>query len=174
MKDLTKLYHECLADAHIVGLDISTNILRVSVNNRLSRALGRCKAARGIGGCTYEIEIQPCMLADDVDDATTKNTIMHELIHTCRGCMNHGHEFQCRAMLVNRKLGYNIQTTATVASLEAAGVQLKRKECHYAIMCKKCGAEVERRARWGKTLEHIEQYRHGGSCRGDLFVINLD
>lgn len=175
MKDLMQLYHECVADAHIVGLDISVNILRVSVNGRLSRALGRCRATRGFcGGYNYEIEVQPNMLADGVDDRATKNTIMHELIHTCPGCMNHGYEFQRRAALVNRKLGYNVHTTTEVSSLEAAGVQLKRKTGHYAIMCKKCGMEVERRERWGKTLEHIEHYRHGGSCCGDLYVIKVD
>lgn len=173
MKDLKRLYMECVEEARSVGLDISDNITGIEVNSRLSRALGRCCARYAIGGYVYRIEINPCILADGIEDVIPKNTIMHELIHTCMGCMNHGAEFQRRALMVNRRLGYHVSTTTEAARLEAAGVTLKRATMHYGIMCHKCGQLVEKRARWSSTLDRIESYRHAGTCGGSLYVIDL-
>lgn len=173
MKDLKRLYLECVSEARSIGLDISDRITGIEVNSRLSRALGRCYARYAVGGgYTYRIEVNPCMLADDLDDRIPKNTIMHELVHTCDRCMNHGPEFQRRAMMVNRKLGYHVSTTTDGDALEAAGVNLKRASDNYGIVCKKCGRVVERRKRWSTTLERIRSYRHS-DCGGDLYVIGL-
>ena len=175
MKDVQKLFNECVMEMESIGMDISTRILEVKVNSRLSRALGRCGIVYRTmeGGAWYRIEIQPNMLADGIADRVPKNTLMHELIHTCPGCMNHGYEFQRRAEAVNRKLGYNIHTTTNSESLEAAGVQLKRKSANYRIVCMKCGKTVETRSRWSSTLEHIGSYRHS-NCGGNLKVVGLN
>lgn len=168
MKNLWKLYKECVAEAHSIGLDISSHIESVTVNPRLSRALGRCR----ITGNRYAIEVQPCMLADGIEDRVAKNTIMHEIIHTCPDCFNHGPNFQNRARLVNRKLGYDIHTRTETSKLEAAGVQLKKKKAKYALICNGCGARIERQ-RWSAVLENPARYRCG-SCHGTLRVISLD
>lgn len=172
MKNLNRLYLECVSEAQSAGLDISDRITGIEVNSRLSRALGRCCARYGLGGYVYRIEVNPCMLADGIEDMIPKNTIMHELVHTCPGCMNHGPEFQRRALMVNRKLGYHVSTTTDGEALEAAGVTLKRSADNYGIVCKKCGRIVERRKRWSSTLERIGSYRHS-CCGGDLYVISL-
>jgi len=172
MKDYRKLYDECVMEMKRINMDISNQIVKVSVNGRLSRALGRCKAHHTLAGNWYEIEINPCMLGDEVEVKTTKNTIMHELIHTCPGCMNHGWEWKRRADRVNRMLGYNIQTMSEVETLEAAGVVLKKTEYKYGVVCDKCGI-IEKRKRWSDTLERIGSYRCG-CCRGSLHVISLD
>ena len=173
MKDYRKLYDECVMELKRINMDISDKVVKVSVIGRLSRALGRCRATRSYeGNYWYEIEINPCMLSDEVEVKTAKNTIMHELIHTCPGCMNHGWEWKRRADRVNRMLGYNIQTQTEVGRLEAAGVTLKKTEYKYGVVCDKCGI-IEKRKRWSDTLEHIGSYRCG-SCRGHLHVISLD
>ena len=172
MKDLKRLYSEVVLEALSVGLDISDRITGIEVNSRLSRALGRCCARYGYDGYTYRIEINPCILANGLEDRISKNTIMHELIHTCDGCLNHGYEFQRRAVMVNRKLGYNVHTTTDGNALEAAGVVLKHAADNYGIVCKKCGVVVQKRKRWSSTLENIGNYRHHG-CGGDLYVISL-
>lgn len=175
MKNYRKLFDACLTELKRINMDISDDIVRVSVNGRLSRALGRCKARYSpITGnySMYEIEINPCMLGDDVEDKVTKNTIIHELIHTCPGCMNHGHEWKRRADRVNRMLGYNVQRVTESEKLESAGVELKRREFKYALVCEKCGAEIKRK-RWSSALENPSAYRHSG-CGGSLHTINLD
>ncbi len=44
-----------------------------------------------------------------------KNTIIHELIHTIPGCMNHGKYWKAYAKLANRKLGYHITVSSTAS-----------------------------------------------------------
>ena len=174
MKDVQKLFRECVMEMESIGMDISTRIVEVKVNSRLSRALGRCcVVSRVNGNYWFRIEIQPNMLVDGIDDAVPKNTIMHELIHTCPGAFNHGYEFQRRAEAVNRKLGYNVHTRTSADSLEAAGVTLKKKTANYGIFCMKCCKVVETRNRWSSTLERIGSYRHSG-CGGSLKVIGLN
>lgn len=169
MKDLNRLYVECVNEMLSIGMDISDRIIRVSVNKRLSRALGRCI----VSGRAYAIEVQPCMLADDVDERTTKNTIMHELIHTCPGAFNHGPEFQRRARRVNSLLGYSVSTTTDVGVLEHAGVQLKKPTYRYACVCTACGKTTSRYQRWTSKLEHVEDWRHI-PCHAPLTVVSLD
>lgn len=175
MKNLSRLFSETLSEAYSVGLGVSDKIVSVTVNSRLSRALGRCVQVWDAWNRCYvfKIEIQPCMLADGLDDRIPKNTIMHELIHTCDGCFNHGPEFQYRAGIVNRKLGYNVHTLSDAEQLKAAGVVLKETEYHYGIVCDKCGHMVQKRKRWSSTLERIGDFRHGGTCGGSLHVVSL-
>lgn len=175
MKNLRKLYCECVSEALSIGLDISDKVVSISVNPRLSRALGRCVQSWDAWNRCYifKIEIQPNMLADGLEDRVPKNTIMHELIHTCKGCFNHGPEFQSRAGIVNRRLGYNVHTTSDSEQLKAAGVVLKETAYNYGIVCDKCGYMVQKRKRWSSTLERIGDFRHGGMCGGNLHVVSL-
>lgn len=173
MKDVRKVFNECVMEMKRINMDISDRIVKVSVNGRLSRALGRCKMIRNAYGNRYEIEINPCMLGDEVEIQATKNTIMHELIHTCPDCMNHGYEWKRRADRVNRMLGYNIQTMSEVEALEAAGVQLRKTGYKYAAICNECGCTAKMWKRWNSTIENIGSYRCG-QCRGNLHIISLD
>ena len=174
MKDLHALYLEVLADAKSVGLEVSSNIISVTVNNRLSRALGRCIYRRSFCAETYALEFQPNILADGVETQIAKNVIMHELIHTCAGCMNHGWNFTTRANKVNRTLpGYRVEIQSEAAALETAGVVLKRPKTAYSIRCRQCGREIERRQRWSSTLEDIGSCYHGSCKRGMLYVVKL-
>ena len=39
---------------------------------------------------------------DEIDDNATKTTIIHEILHSCEKCMNHGPEWKKLAELVNK------------------------------------------------------------------------
>lgn len=169
MKNLDKLYRECVEEMKRINMDISNRIVGIKVNSRLSRSLGRCRLNRYSG--SYTIEINPCMLADSVEVKTAKNTIIHELIHTCPGCMNHGYEWKRRGDRVNRMLGYNIKRESEVEGLEANGVKLKKEEYKYALECMKCGHQFKFQ-RWCGKLENPARWKCG--CGGDLKTICLD
>lgn len=173
MKDFQGLFAECCIEARHLGIPISNHIKTVRVNNRLSRAMGRCKRINNYLGEWFEIEINPCMLAEEVDPMETKNTIVHELIHTCPGCMNHGDTFHYYAKIVNRKLGYHVDTYVKTSALVSAGVKVKtrQKETYkYALVCKACGHEYKRK-RWSEALENPSRYRC--NCGGSLFTKSL-
>ena len=170
MKDLNKLYEECMEELTRINMDFSNKIVRVSVNGRLRTTLGVCNRDRRTG--KFTIDINPALLADNVNDMEVKDTIIHEMIHTCPGCFNHGYEWKRRADRVNRMLGYHVSRTASRADMEAANVKVKREEFKYALECVECGSQYKYN-RWGKALENPSRYRCG-KCHGDLKTVCLD
>ena len=169
MRNLTKIMLTCMSELDSIGIDYSQNIARITVNHRLSRTLGRCKRNGGI----FTIEIAPKVAMEDIDPRFLMNVIMHELLHTCPGCFNHGASWKSRAARVNAKLGYHVTTTETAANMQAAGITPIGKEtARYALVCRKCGKMIYRQ-RWCAALANPEGYRHTG-CGGDLYIISLD
>lgn len=84
------------------------------------------------------------LLADEVDDRATLNTIMHELLHTVLSCLNHNGKWKVYAELVNRRLPkYNIKR---VAKESETGIIVERKTpvYRYILRCTKCGQEIKR------------------------------
>lgn len=74
----------------------------------------------------------------DYSDEEIKDIVAHELIHTCRGCFNHGERYKKYMKRVNT-LGYNVSTT--YKGEEKPPVELNPK---YIAQCKKCGYKIFR------------------------------
>lgn len=170
MHDLMKLYGECVEEMKRINMDISNRIVGIKINSRLSRTLGRCVYSHLNGN--YIIEVAPCMLKNGVEVKAVKDTIIHELIHTCPNCMNHGWEWKRRADRVNRMLGYSISRCATTSELEADGVEVKKPVYKYALECKECGKQYMYK-RWCDSLEYPNRYRCG-VCNGEFKTVGLN
>lgn len=140
MKDIRKLGSQCMAD--LASINIPYGKVRLwGVNCRAKARWGLCKK-RPDGCC--EIEIAEALLQDDVSDIAVKNTIIHELLHTCPGCFKHTGRWKQYADRVNRYLPqYNIKRTT---SAEEKGVAVRRKEpvYRYILKCCDCGYEIKR------------------------------
>lgn len=170
MRNLTELMMNCMRELDSINIHYSKNIISITVNNRLSRALGRCMR----NGGTFRIEIAGKTAADTTDIGFLKNVIVHELIHTITGCFNHGYKFQYYANEVNQKLGYHVTTSSSAEDMEAAGITpIGYQTAKYALVCKKCGKTVAYRQRWCDLTANPGNYRHG-ECGGDLYTISLD
>lgn len=76
-------------------------------------------------------------MADNVTDKSLDTTIIHEILHTVDGCLNHKAKWQEMANIVNNAYGYNIKRTT---SAEEMGVERIEKKIvyHYEIKCTKC------------------------------------
>ncbi len=73
---------------------------------------------------------------DDKANEKLLNTVVHELIHTIPGCMNHGPNFKYYAALVNNKYPkLNIQRCTSMGQF---GIQKTKKEPLYIATCSKC------------------------------------
>lgn len=111
MKDLNKLYCECIKELDSIGVKYG-NIVSVVVNTRAKKRWGQCKIVRN-ASCwadrRYEISVSSRLLEDNIPDKGTKETIIHEILHSCYGSNNHGPEWKNNVNLVNHKLGYNIK-----------------------------------------------------------------
>lgn len=169
MKDLRKLYNDCVMELKRINMDISSRVMEVKVNGRLRTVLGRCIYNRRTG--SYTIEINPCLLTDEAETQAAKETIIHELIHTCPGCMNHGYEWKRRGDRASRMLGYDVCRLRDVRDLEAWNVEVKRESWKYALVCEGCGNQYKFK-RWCGKLENPSYYKC--SCGGSLHAISLD
>lgn len=86
-------------------------------------------------------------------------TIIHEILHTCDGCMNHGKLWKRYAEIIRIKTGYNVTRTS---SFEKFG--LERPQTKYVFVCEDCG-QIIRRDRMSKFVKNYHHYRCG-ECGG--------
>lgn len=172
MKNVMEVYRMCRKELLEINMDISNNIVSVRVNGRLRTVLGRCITHRDFSGSWHEIEINPCLLEDDVDLQAAKETMIHELIHTCPGCQNHGYEWKRRGDRASRMLGYNVERLTGLNVLESQGVKVKMETYKYALVCDDCKKEYKFK-RWCGKLEYPSRYKCG-RCNGNLHTICLD
>ena len=130
---------------------IRTNNYELEFNTRAKKRLGRCsKLPNG----SYKIALNSAYAKLNPDKA--KETIMHELIHSIDGCMNHKDKWQRIAGQVNRKYGY------TISRCTDAGNEYREQtyERTYKVKCSGCGRETSRE-RMSKLIQHPEKFRCG-------------
>lgn len=164
---LAHLLDVCIAEAREMGIPISTDIKEVRINRRAKSRFGCCKIMqtskrRSTKRC-YEIEIAAVMAP--CGDQEIKTVLLHELLHTCRGCMNHGKRWQAYADALNKKYGYQITTCSRYADFGLPAPEPK-EAVHYVIVCQQCGMTYMRKRRC-KLVENTGLYRCG-KCGGTL------
>lgn len=79
----------------------------VVINSRAKSRFGLCR----MGKYNYQIEINSQLL--QAEEKKVMNTIVHEILHTVRGCMNHGSTWARYANIMNCKFGYDISRTSS-------------------------------------------------------------
>ena len=88
----------------VIALEFG-KIVNFEINYRAKSRWGQCQRK----GSGYYINISDRLLQDDVPIKALKDTIIHEILHTCNGCMNHGTTWKNYADKVNKAYGYNIK-----------------------------------------------------------------
>ena len=109
----------------------------------------------------YEIYLAKNLLADDVDDVAIFDTLIHEILHTVDGAMNHGEKWKALAEKVNKAYNLNIKRET---SEEEKGIQIRpeRKPKH-SYKCNCCG-EVFDYFRECKFTKGDWKYSYCGKC----------
>ena len=139
-----------------LGIPVSNRLLpEVKVNTRAKRRLGCCFYQDGL----YWIEVSQSVLGNE---NLLKQTLVHELLHTCPKCRDHGQQWKAYARLVNEKLGYKIERTVRV---ETPFGPLRHEEVKYILECQSCGAQIKR-MRMSKAVKSPWRYRC--PCGGKL------
>lgn len=152
---LCQLYKE--SETLVKGANIEIgNITNLRINNRLKSVYGR---ARRIGN-EYTIEIAGELLNSATNDGI-KNTIIHEILHTCKGCMNHGENWKRKADIIKNKYGIEIKRTSTMEEKGYTKESIERVEermnsYKYIIGCD-CGAEWKYKSMCN-SVRHPERY----------------
>ncbi len=155
-QELDGLLAEMTETLRALGIPLSTQISpSLVVNSRARRRLGCCWFRDG----RYVIEVSASLLEKPGD---LRQTLAHELLHTCRGCRNHGEKWKAYAARVNEALGYEIQR---LAPAQGEPEPLRREQTRYVLKCQSCGAEI-RRSRMSKAVKQPWRYRC--PCGGKL------
>lgn len=152
MLNANELLQKGLEQVRAVGIipgKINPNVI---LNSRAKFRFGLCRYKKN-GPYLYEIELNPRLL--EVDEVSAMNTVVHEILHSCEGCMNHGPRWKSYARIVNNKYGYNIKTCS---SFDERG--LERPKSKYVLKCKnpKCGHEYGK-TRMTKSVRDCSGYR---------------
>ena len=127
----------------------------VRVNSRAKRRLGCCFYREG----RCFLEVSESILENE---ALLRTTLVHELLHTCPGCRNHGPQWKAWAQRVQEALGYQIQRTVPV---EGEARPLRHEEVKYVLECQSCIARIPR-MRLSKAVKAPWRYRC--PCGGKL------
>lgn len=162
MKNLKRIYDVCVNEVTALGIETGY-IAGIEINHRAQNRWGQCRLRNGV----YYINISARLLEDDTDIKGVKETVIHEILHTCKGCMNHGTEWKRLANKVNRAYGYNVSRTKSCEELGIDSKQYREERnmvARYKIVCDKCGAACYRN-RASDFVKHPEWYTHT-NCGG--------
>ena len=132
--NLVQLLAQCEYELASIGV-ITGTVKEIKYNPRLTSTWGRCKKAGN--GC-FVIELSK--VHEKIAEKFIKDSIIHELLHTCKGCYNHGAEWKRLAQKVNEAYGYNIKRTATDSEMGLSEIQT----CKHLLKCEKCGDRFPR------------------------------
>lgn len=154
-----RLLHEGIKKVKEAGIKPGRIDPEILINTRAVRIAGRCTEIVG-GKYDFKIEINHMLLNAEKD--IIMNTIIHEILHTVKGCMNHGEKWSNHAKTMNDMFGYNISRTV---SYEETGIE--RPKAKYTVACKDCSV-VFYRQRKSKLITHIDDYEC--ACGGSLFL----
>ena len=132
--------------------DIVPNVKLVNVTSYW----GRCSRK----GDTYYISLNKKLMQASIEGAL--ETLMHEVLHTVKGCMNHGETWKALANKVNTMYGTNI--SRKTSSAENGTHEFILETSKYIMECEKCGYGYGR-DRISNFVKHPENYTHTG-CGG--------
>lgn len=162
MKNLMEMFNYGLEVVEACGIEYG-NIVDVSINTRAKSRFGQCRYNRVMG--TYTINISKFILDDDIDDKAVMETIIHEILHTVEGCMNHGKKWKSLGKIVEQKFGYCITRTSDYNKFsdnleKKMEVERATKKSNYVFKCAGCG-QIIRREKMSKFVKYYQHYKCG-------------
>ena len=153
--NINNILQDVLRQAKEIGIPVSDKIdPTVILNTRAKKRYGRCILQNG----TYTIEISAYLV--DAGLRTIHEVVVHEVLHTCPGCMNHGPLWKQYASMMTKRYGYTVERTAKTPLITE-----KPAEARYILQCSNCGIQI-RRMKKSSVVEHPERYRC--TCGGRL------
>ena len=154
MRNLNVVAIECMRELDVANIPYRI-VRKWEVNTRAKSRWGQCKQ---VSPGVFEININIDLLREENSIDGLKDTIIHELLHTCEGCMNHGAKWKAYADKVNRYYGYNV---SRCSSADDKGVTVQRvQKIKYQFKCTGCG-QVISQTRASKFTKNPERYQCG-------------
>lgn len=163
MFHVEQLFKQVINEAREIKIPVPENIVEeVFINKRPRKRFGCCHYKDG----KFLIEISEFILKCSEDKI--RSVLAHELLHTCKGCRNHGELWKVYANRMNVAYGYRIKR---ISSFEEMGLDetndSPENKARYIIKCSKCGKEYPRQ-RFTCVMKKIKAYRC--QCGGELSI----
>lgn len=157
MKNYELLREECLNEVRNAGIEPG-NIVRWTINKRAKKRWGQCRKYPN-GEC--EIEISSWVLEDErIPVEICKNTLIHEILHSCPECMGHTGMWKVYAKRMKDIYGYEITRTANRTDFGIEEYEVQSRPVKYVYRCKGCG-QVITRTRSCKFTKYYRRYGCG-------------
>ena len=137
-------------------------IIDIKINTRAKKRWGLCSYTSN----GFIIEISSTLLQDNVNREALMDTLMHEVLHTVDGCMNHGKKWKYYAGIINLKYGLHIKATTSAAEKKIED----NDSYNYIIACPKCGHQWKY-IRMSRCVKHPERFSHTGCCDGLIRIL---
>ena len=185
-KKVNRILKEVIKQAQDTGIPVPADICeQVDINPRPKKRYGCCRLKNGV----YHIEISEFILACDLEKIS--EVMAHEVLHTCKGCYNHGNMWKRYAAMMNSAYGYDIKRTSSNEEMGIQDTEVKGKtyssvmenpesagretgtsagRVKYIIKCRKCGREYPRQ-RCSAVVKNPKAYRC--RCGGRLTVFEI-
>ena len=130
MRNLQQIADECIKRLKDIDIPIQDDKIVDIAFSRI-RGLGRClQTTDG----EYLIKVSSMYENEDIDLNEFYATIIHELIHTCKDCMNHGDKWLQYAHMADLAYGYGIVGYKTIYDIKHTDkTVLGRMECMNCI-----------------------------------------
>lgn len=161
-KILKAVYESVRSDLINIGIPVSDCIDPEIKISRAKRRWGSCKRINN-GRYEFSISISDICFNEPECIEFIKNTMAHELIHTVKGCFDHGILFKAYGKKAGEK-GYVINT-ANKSSVVKSEEEMFNESKHI-LKCRKCG-KLYFRLRFPKKKDYIKKIRCG-VCGGKL------
>ena len=169
MRNLDDYALQCMFELDSIGIPYG-NVKSFEINTRAHSRWGQCRVIPG----GFSININSDLLDERNDENGLKNTIIHELLHTCKGCLNHGARWTAYAKKVRNFLGYNIQRQSTA---DEKGVHYRtesERNYKYQLVCPECGANC---GKYKNLCDTVKIAKRGGylcgRCKATLIVEDI-
>lgn len=135
LRDLQKLYEACVHECKDANIPIRDNrVYKIKFTEHDSESSwGFCVLNKK--RMTFSIFINSTLSSEACPIEELKDTVIHELLHTCPRCQGHGKTWMKYAGILNEKYGYELTTTR-----DDDAVFHKGKPVLHRYICKTCGS----------------------------------
>lgn len=157
MLNANELLQKGIEQVNEAGIEPGYINPEVVVNSRAKSRFGVCRMVPG--EYDFQIELNSELLKAKEEKAL--NTVVHEILHTVKGCMNHGPLWKRHVHTMNTRFGYEISTTSTYEKLGLVPPKPK-----YIVKCAGCEVEIHR-SRRSKLITQTKNFSCG-TCNGQL------
>lgn len=138
----------------------------ITINTRAARRFGLCSQKRNGSQMQYDFVIELNHMLLTVDEKYAMETVVHEILHTVEGCMNHGPKWKKAAAIMNEKYGYNVKTSS---SYSERGLEAPKGK--YEVRCASCKNSYYKN-RMCNLIKYPKRFICSCGVKGTLEVVN--